>query len=48
MFSPTEGEYHSTKLLKNSSQEVEQDMTAALESVAEEKANNIDHEDLYE
>jgi hypothetical protein len=48
MFSPAEGEEHSTKLLKIFSQEAEQEMTAALEPAAEEEADIIDFVDLCE
>jgi hypothetical protein len=42
------GEEHSTKLLKNFSPGAKQEMTAALEPAAEEEANNIDFDELYE
>jgi hypothetical protein len=48
MSTPTEGEEHSTELLKIFSQEAEQEMTAALEPAAEEEADNMDFVDLYE
>jgi hypothetical protein len=42
------GEEHSTKLLKIFSQEVEREITAALELAEEEEADNIDFVELYE
>jgi hypothetical protein len=42
MSTPTEGEEHSEELLKIFSQEVEQEMTAALEPAAEEEADSMD------
>jgi hypothetical protein len=48
MFSPAEGEEHSTELLKIFSQEAEQEMTAALEPATEEEADNMDFVELYE
>jgi hypothetical protein len=48
MSTPAEGEEHSEELLKIFSQEVEQEMTAALELAAEEEADNMDFVDLYE
>jgi hypothetical protein len=48
MPTPTEGEDHSTKLLKCFIQEVEHEMTAALESAAEGEADIMDFADLYE
>jgi hypothetical protein len=48
MFSQGEEEEHSTELLKIFSQEVETEMTAALESTVEEEADNMDFVDLYQ
>jgi hypothetical protein len=48
MSTPTEGDEHSTTLLKIFSQEVETEMIATLEPIAEEEADNMDFSDLYE
>jgi hypothetical protein len=48
MFSQGEEEEHSAKLLKIFSQEVETEMTAALEFATKEEADNMDFVDLYE
>jgi len=48
MFSRVKGEENSLELLKSFSQEVEQEMIAALESAAEGEATNMDFAELYE
>jgi hypothetical protein len=47
MSTPAEGEENSTELIKIFSQEVEQEMTVALELTKEEESNNMDFDDLY-
>jgi hypothetical protein len=42
------GEEHSAELLKIFSQEVEQEMTAALKPATEEGADNIDFVEMHE